>query len=364
MNAIDLLKAQLEKRESLGLLRSLTREKDLIDFYSNDYLGIARVPFHDKADIPRGATGSRLISGNSNEAVLLEAELSDFHGFQAGLIFNSGYAANVGLFSALSTKNTVILYDELIHASARDGIRLGIGKSYSFRHNDLQDLKRLLEQNRGAICYVAVEALYSMDGDRVPLSELISLCEDYQANVIVDEAHSTGIIGEQGRGSVSESGLGSKVFASVYTFGKALGCHGAIVGGSEILKEYLVNFSRPFIYSTFLPPSEILKIRDSYSLMKNADDARSRLTELIELFRELTGSKASGPIHSFVFPGNEQVSKVAARFEAAGFAVKPIKSPTVKEGTERLRICLHSFNTETEIRELSLNLKEQLTSVC
>ena len=280
----DFLKKRLQVREEQGLLRKLSLPNNLIDFSSNDYLGFARSPeLHElilteletvncKLETLSGSTGSRLLTGNSQYTEELETFIAYYHKAEAGLIFNSGYTANVGLISSIAQKGDIIFYDELSHASIYDGVRLSKAESFPFRHNDLNHLEERLKffqnaRKENSNSYIIVESVYSMDGDFAPLIELVSLCEDYNVNLIVDEAHATGIFGEKGEGKVVELGLEEKVFSRVHTFGKALGCHGAIVLGSETLRNYLINFSRLFIYTTALPIHTLASIKSAYKLL-------------------------------------------------------------------------------------------------
>ena len=234
----DFLVKRVSIREKEGLLRKLSSENNLIDFSSNDYLGFARsdelkniisseagaLNFKPKT----GSTGSRLLTGNTKYAEELECFIAQFHKAEAGLIFNSGYDANLGLISSAAKKGDVIFYDELSHASIYDGARLSKSESFPFRHNDLNHLEERLEyfsEKKYENCFVIVESVYSMDGDFSPLKEIAALCEKYNANLIVDEAHATGVFGSKGEGKVVELNLEKKVFARVHTFGKALGCH-------------------------------------------------------------------------------------------------------------------------------------------
>jgi 8-amino-7-oxononanoate synthase len=262
----------LEKRRSAGLLRSLKTPENLIDFCSNDYLGLARsvtlrqtieqsVAVHSNR--LNGSTGSRLLAGNSALAEELETELAAFHDTEAALIFNSGYDANVGLLASLPQRGDTLLTDDLIHASMIDGARLSVANRFKFRHNDLDDLENRLKRATGTV-YVAIESVYSMDGDLAPLTEIVELCEHYEAALIVDEAHATGVFGPQGGGLVQSLGLQKRVFARVHTFGKALGVHGAAVVGSASLRDFLINFARSFVYSTALPPHSLLAIHSVY----------------------------------------------------------------------------------------------------
>lgn len=350
--ATEHLKQKLALREAEGSLRKLEILEGLVDFCSNDYLGLSRVKIKNHKEERNGSTGSRLISGNFKEAEALEDFLAEYHKGEDALLFNSGYTANLGLFSALSTRDAVFFYDELIHASVRDGLRMGLGKSYSFRHNDLDHLESFLKKEKGSRKYIAVESLYSMDGDLSPLKDIALLAEKHDALLIVDEAHTTGIMGARGEGLSVHSGLESKIFARVHTFGKAMGCHGAVVIGSKVLKEYLVNFSRPFIYSTFLPPSEITGIKASYEYLLKNTSLITDLSDKINLFNSLSGNRTPGPIQ-VVKVNDRKKAKDAEKFlRDKGFAVKAVLSPTVKEGTERLRICLHVYNSDEEISEM------------
>jgi 8-amino-7-oxononanoate synthase len=358
----DRLRATTER----GGLRRLPGDLPPVDFCSNDYLGLAR-------DLPPaaagagGATGSRLISGDRTEYATIEAGIADFHGAPTALVFPSGYAANTGLLSCLPQRGDTVLYDELIHASLRDGIRLSPARAYSFRHNDTGHLAQRLERATGAR-FIVVESIYSMDGDRAPLPAYAELAERYGAALIVDEAHATGIHGPRGSGLVPELGLAQRVLARTVTFGKALGSHGAAVLGPAELRDYLVNFSRPFIYTTGLAPQSWHHIAAAYEHLQAEQPARSaQLQARIDYFRRravaVPGERllpVDGPIQGVVIPGNEAVVAVEAALARAGIAVKAIRHPTVPAGAERLRICLHSYNTEAEIDRLWSVLREQL----
>ena len=189
------------------------------------------------------------------------------HNADAGLIFNSGYDANLGLFSALPQRGETIIADELIHASIIDGARLSYANRYTFRHNDLQSLEDKLKQAKGN-CYVVIESVYSMDGDTPPIAEILTLTEQYEANLIVDEAHAVGLYGF----GLIDQQFQDRVFARIVTFGKALGCHGAIVLGSNLLREYLINFARSFIYTTAASFHQMASIKMAYQLLQESDD--------------------------------------------------------------------------------------------
>ena len=258
------LSQKLQKREANNALRKLPVPNDLIDFASNDYLGFAQSEaifnhtheylLENNIKI-NGATGSRLISGNHKLYQITEDCIAHFHQSEAALVFNSGYDANLGFFSSVPQRNDVILFDELCHASIRDGIQMSHAKSYKFQHNDVADLERLLqklstESHQPSTFFIVTESVFSMDGDSPNLPELVKISEQYNGYLVIDEAHALGVFGEQGEGLVQSLGLQDHIFARIMTFGKGLGCHGAAILGSAELKNYLVNFARSFIYTT------------------------------------------------------------------------------------------------------------------
>jgi 8-amino-7-oxononanoate synthase len=356
----DFLNKKIAERKDQNAFRGLKIIENKIDFCSNDYLGIARrlnTP-DDKqihAVMQNGSTGSRLLSGNYALIEEVEKQIAHFHNAETGLIFNSGYDANLGLLSCIPQRNDTILYDFLSHASIRDGIRLNFAHSMSFGHNDTEDLERKIQIAKGNI-FVVTESVFSMDGDVSPLAQISRLCEKYDANLIIDEAHATGIIGENGEGLVQHLGLEKKCFARMHTFGKAVGCHGAIVMGSKNLREYLINFSRPFIYTTSLPPSSIAAIKESYEIFPAMHSERICLRDLIALFQSaptrLTKFTSSTPIQVVLVPGNDKVKIIANRLQENGMDVRAIVYPTIPKGSERLRIALHAFNKPGEVGDL------------
>lgn len=356
----------LEERKSNQLLRTLRITEHLVDFASNDYLGFARsealrTMISEKTKIYGeqliGATGSRLISGNSAFLEELEYLIARYHRAEAGLIFNSGYDANLGFFSCIAQKGDTLITDESIHASIIDGTRLSYAQRFRFKHNDLDSLEKKLKQATGHV-FVAVESVYSMDGDIAPLVEICDLTEQYHAHLIVDEAHATGIFGDGGRGLVCDHRLEDKVFARIHTFGKALGVHGAIILGSSQLRDYLINFARSFIYTTALPFHALLAIESAYHLLPYSKEQRLRLQQHIAFFREQSQHlpfeklNSQSPIQGIVITGNEAAKTIAQKLESKGYYAKAILSPTVPAGKERLRICLHVFNTQEEISDL------------
>jgi 8-amino-7-oxononanoate synthase len=358
------LEERLLKRKRFGNLRQLPIIRDLIDFSSNDYLGLAKSSnlaasvmqeerVHTDLLNGLGSTGSRLLTGNSIYAQELEDRIAMFHGYEAGLLFNCGYMANVGLLSTIGGFEETIFFDVGVHASTRDGIRLSRAKAFPFRHNDLEHLENRLNNlpTQGAR-FICVESIYSTDGTQAPLLELCRLARDYGAHVIVDEAHAVGVCGPSGRGLVAAHHLTAHLFAQVVTFGKALGTYGAIVLGSHSLKQALINFATSYIYTTAPPLRLLTAIKCSYDLFPRLEKERSHLNQLIQSVRETYPNSSGTHIQSVAVKGNEAVKCVAERLSQQGFDVRPLMSPTVQRGEEVLRICLHAFNTEGELRAL------------
>ncbi|RPE08949.1 8-amino-7-oxononanoate synthase [Chitinophaga lutea] len=357
------LEDALRQRRQQHAFRQLRVQGQLVDFCSNDYLGLARSErVQEEAHTiakqlhqVHGSGGSRLLAGNYELVEEAEKVLAAFHDAPAGLIYNSGYDANLGLFSCVPQKGDTIVYDQLIHASIRDGIRLSAATAYSFLHNNLADLQKKLDNAAGRI-FVAVESVYSMDGDLAPLTEIAALCEKSGALLIVDEAHATGVIGGKGEGLVQALQLAGSCFARVHTFGKAVGCHGAVVLGSAVLRDYLINYSRSFIYTTALPPQAVAVILAAYGIFPDMQAERRHLQQLIQQFRagvpEDRRLDSETPIQVVMAPGNEAARGLAQRLQLEGLDVRAILHPTVPRGGERLRVVLHSFNTEQEVAKL------------
>ncbi|MBL4754977.1 MAG: pyridoxal phosphate-dependent aminotransferase family protein [Flavobacteriales bacterium] len=357
--------SQLESRRQEGRLRSLRTTKGLIDFCSNDYLGFARdIESGEGRGLgTMGSTGSRLITGNSSYVEELEQFIADYHDAECGLIFNSGYDANLGLFSSVPQRGDTVLFDEYCHASIRDGLRLGYCRSHSFPHNDLESLERLLLRAEGNV-FVAVESVYSMDGTFADLAALVSLAEKHKARLIVDEAHATGLFGERGQGRVVELNLQARVYARIHTFGKALGRHGAIVLGDQNLRVFLINYARSFIYTTSLPESALMGVKSAYDKLSKINFKELKLRRLQGLFTKLVEEcsaldliESFSPIQGLICGSNTLAKSLSQALENEGIFVYPILSPTVPKGTERLRICMHEFNTEDEVLRLVNCLK-------
>lgn len=376
------LTKKLSARAESNAIRKLSATNALVDFATNDYLGFSNDEslFNATHDfllseniMKNGATGSRLLTGNHNLYPLVENFIAHFHQVPSALLFNSGYDANVGFFSSVPQKADCILFDELCHASIRDGIQLSNAQSFKFKHNDYEDLERLLKRcievrNSGRPIqeiYIATESVFSMDGDSPILEKLVALAEKYNAYLVVDEAHALGVFGQQGEGLVQMLGLQDQVFARIMTFGKGLGCHGAAILGSSELSSYLVNFARSFIYTTGLSPHAVATIYMGYQKLATSSNNIAQLKsnilhfnqEKIRLSLKPLFVHSKSAIQSAILPGNSVVKDAANELQLKGFNVKPILSPTVPLGQERLRFCLHSFNRTAEIDQVLLFLR-------
>ncbi|CAM1349122.1 aminotransferase class I/II-fold pyridoxal phosphate-dependent enzyme [Tenacibaculum ascidiaceicola] len=360
------LQQKISQRVAQNSLRKLGKENSLIDFSSNDYLGFVKseVIFNKTHQFlvnnnskVNGATGSRLLSGNHKLYTEVEKQLAKLHNSEKALVFNSGYDANIGFFASVPQRGDIILYDEFIHASIRDGIQLSNAKSFKFKHNDLTHLEELLKrvhQNDIEI-YVITESVFSMDGDSpdlIAISQLIN--KQTNTHLVIDEAHALGVFGF---GLIQKLQLENVVFARIITFGKGLGCHGAAILGSEQLQQYLVNFARSFIYTTGLSPHALATIKIAYeelafsnSLEKLQENIQHFISESNRL--QLSFIESSSAIHCCVISGNKRVKNIALQLQKSGFEVKPILSPTVPLNQERLRFCLHAYNSKEEITDV------------
>ncbi|NQZ75892.1 MAG: 8-amino-7-oxononanoate synthase [Ekhidna sp.] len=362
----------LEERKKQHLLRTLPLPPEGFDFYSNDYLGFAQSKSLqseiEKANTSikkNGSTGSRLLSGNSSFALEVEQQIADFHQTEAATVYPSGYTANIGLISCLATKETTLVCDELIHASLIDGARLGVSRKVRFRHNSIESLEEKLQSIAGQKL-VIVESVYSMDGDICPLEQVAELCTAYNAMLIVDEAHAMGVYGENGEGLVQELNLHNRVLARIVTYGKGPGIHGAAVVGPLWLKEYQVNFSRSLIFSTAPNDHQFASISAMYTYLPFASADRNKLHKIVAYFiQKRKDSKfqwVSSPsqIQSLIVPGNEQVIKLSTALRQGGINALPIRKPSVAEGSERIRFCIHAYNTNEEIDLLFRTLENYL----
>lgn len=361
------LNKALAEREQADLMRQMPPLPQGVDFCSNDYLGLARDPclrqrianLSARRAPPHGATGSRLISGNHPELEALEGWLAEFYRAEAALVFSSGFAANMGLLASLSGVVNTLFCDRRLHASAIDGCRLSGAERTIFAHNDMDELESGLNRLKpGKVGAVVVESLYSMDGDFAPLAQIVALADSHGAGVVVDEAHANGVMGPEGRGAVVAAGLEDAVLARVVTFGKALGLFGGAVLCSTALRDYLVNFARPFVYSTGLSPLWALWVRAACEMLPELDGRRARLRANVACFRRRAAESpwnwlpGESWIQCLVVPGPAAVRRVGGMLQQQGLAALPIRAPAVPAGQERIRVCLHAHNTPEEIDRL------------
>jgi 8-amino-7-oxononanoate synthase len=355
-------KLNLRKRENALRSLKLTSE-DVVDFSSNDYLGfsnkkiIADLALKKREEFKnesQSSSGSRLLTGNYAMIDKFETYLHAYYETEAATVFNSGYDANLGLLSSIGQRQDLILFDELSHASIRDGISLSKAKAYKFKHNDLEDLESKLSkfQHQFKTVYVVTEHVFSMDGDKSDVENIMSICQNYKAFFILDEAHAVGVLNRKGFNQESKA-----IFARVITFGKAFGSHGAVVLGPSDLKSYLINFAKSFIYTTAPTPETIAKNWAAHLHLEQSLEEFECLRSIIKYFKAEVQFKnlsshfisSDSAIQSCVMRGNKKVKSISKHLQKEGFDVRPILSPTVPKGKERLRFCLHSFNTEEEI---------------
>lgn len=347
--------------------------RELIDFSSNDYLGLAQDTRLMQAAIEAmgrwgvGATGSRLMSGDTGLHHELEAKLAAFKGTEAALLFGAGYLANTGVISALVSKNDLVFADRLVHASIIDGILLSRARLYRFRHNDMAHLEELLASHRPSAkkAWIVAETLYSMDGDMAPWETLLSLKRRYDVHLFLDEAHALGVFGEKGEGLVHVQAA-PEADVLIGTFGKAFGSFGAFAACSHAIKDQLINHARSFIFSTALPPGVVGANLAALELMPHLQKRRSLIHSNIALLSQLLANElgietfSSSQILPIIIGAEEPCLKAAQGLFEQGFYVKAIRPPTVAKGTSRLRISLTALHTPKDIRTLVAALKDVL----
>jgi 8-amino-7-oxononanoate synthase len=360
MGADRLWRAHHDDLTALGARdrrRSLTPRRGR-DFASNDYLGLSASPRLRDAiadalarGVPAGSGGSRLLRGNDPEHEALEAEAAAWSGSESALFLSSGYAANVALLATLPQTGDLIVHDELIHASMHEGLRLTRATAIAVPHNDAQafaDAARHWREagQRGRI-WLAFETLYSMDGDRAPLADLVAIAERHDAIMLIDEAHATGVFGRDGRGLTAAMGMpldGRPDTVVLRTCGKALGAEGALVCGPAVMRDFLINRGRPFIFSTAPSPVIAAAVREAIRICRDEPERRVRLAALgakAECVLAPLGATATGTqILPLILGDDARTMRVAGALQAAGFDVRGIRPPTVAPGTARLRVSL------------------------
>jgi 8-amino-7-oxononanoate synthase len=339
-----------------------------INLSSNDYLGLATDSRLKQAVIEAitsakavGSTGSRLLSGNLPEWEELEAEFAAFAGTEAALYFGSGYLANVGLLASLLTRDDTVFSDALNHASLIDGIRLSGAAKVIYPHGDLEFLERGLRDcvHRPGARVIVTETVFSMEGDVAPMAALVALARKYDAALIVDEAHATGVWGPQGRGIVAELGAQREVLAIIHTCGKALASAGAFACGGRALRDFLVNRARTFIFSTAMPPYMARQTRAALAMARASGTERAQLHTISAGLRErlaaagLNCGRSSAQIVPVILGSNEAALHMASELRSSGFSVRAIRPPTVPRGTARIRISLTCKITLEDVRCLA-----------
>lgn len=354
-----------------GRLRALEPRRG-VDFASNDYLGLANSPAMRDAvrdaierGVAIGSGGSRLLRGNDLEHEALEAEAAQFFGAETALFFGGGFAANTAIFATLPARGDLIVYDELIHASAHDGMRLSKAVAVAARHNDAQSFSDAIKSWRGAggtgTVWIAIESLYSMDGDQAPLDELIAIADSNDAVLIIDEAHATGIYSDgRGLGAHLE---GRPNVVSLHTCGKALGIMGALVLAPRAMRDFLVNRARPFIYATAPSPLIAATVRAALVLVQSEPQRRTALQNRVALVsRLLTEHGRHTPSESHIQPiiigADIAAVELAQSLQDRGFDIRAIRPPTVPEGTARLRLSITLNASEDDTRALIASIAE------
>lgn len=334
-----------------GLFRSLrTLPPDVLNFCSNDYLGLAtdpRLKEAAKEAVDRYGAGSgaaRLISGNNVLWEELEAALADLKGTEASLLFNSGYHANIGVLPTLAGEGDAIFSDELNHASLIDGCRLSKAEKAVYRHNDLNHLEELLKKTPKKKIIVT-EAVFSMEGDVCPLNDVMKLADRYEALVYLDEAHAVGVFGKEGEGLAPKNPPENLI--GMGTLGKAFGSYGAFVSGTKALRDCLINKARSFIFTTALPPAAV---GASLAAVKIVRAERGRRERLWENVRRLEGRS---PIFSILIGDARKTMEISEYLLKQGIYLQGIRPPTVPEGTSRLRLTLSAVHTQEQILRLS-----------
>lgn len=368
----------LEARKEEGLLRNLkpisSRKggriclagKEYIDFSSNDYLGLSGHPKLIEAakvaldTFGSGSQASRLMSGDLEIHHQLEEKIARFKHKESGLVFNSGYQANVGILSALFGKGDAIFSDRLNHASILDGAILSRAKTFRFPHNDHDHLEYILKKERSKFrkALIATETIFSMDGDRPRLRDLVDLKDKYNCEMMVDEAHATGIYGRNGSGVAEEEGLEDRIDLIMGTFGKALGSFGAYLATAKRIKEYLINISRPFIYSTALPPATIASNLAALRLIQEEPQRRDKLLRLSGYLRNELKNRSfevmgDSQIVPMIIGETKRTLKFAEILQEKGYWVLPIRPPTVPQGGSRLRFSLTYHHDMDMLKKLT-----------
>jgi 8-amino-7-oxononanoate synthase len=365
--------AALDALKDDDRLRSLTPRAG-IDFSSNDYLALANYPRMRKAIVaaiesgtPIGAGGSRLLRGNCAEHESLEAEAARFFGAEAAIFFATGYTANFAVLTTLPQRGDLLVLDQFVHASIHEGARAGRAEFRFSTHNDANSIEVVIrswrsEGGRGRI-WIVVESLYSMDGDFAPLDALNAIADRHDAFLMVDEAHATGVFGPAGRG-LTAAYEGQENLIAVHTCGKALGAAGALVTTTKVLRDFVVNRCRPFIFSTAPSPLMAVAVQEALFILREEPEHQQRLKGLIEFAHREIGARqgwqlSGSQIIPFIVGDNARAMALAAALQARGFDVRGIRPPTVPPGTARLRISLTNNVDASGVRAMFAALAEE-----
>lgn len=374
MNKKEIFKEEINLIKQAGLYRELKvldspvdavvniSGREYINFSSNNYLGLATHPEIKKAAIEAiekwgsGSGASRLICGTSRAAYELEEELAKFKSAESAIVFSTGYMANLGVITSIVGKDDVVIIDKLNHASIIDGCRMSGATVRAYNHCDMDSLEKILKvSHKYRRRLIITDALFSMEGDIAPLTEIAELGEKYDALTMVDEAHSTGVFGETGAGLVQQFGLTGKIDIQMGTLSKAVGCVGGYVAGSKDLIEFLRNKARSFIYSTALPQSDYASSKKSIEIIKSNPQLRKQLRDNITYFKSkldklgLDTLNSQSQIIPIVIGDPKKTIETANRLQEKGLLIMGIRPPTVKRATSRLRISIMATHTKEQL---------------
>lgn len=370
------LQQVLDKREDEGLMRQrrlldspqaehiTANAEQFLSFCSNDYLGLANHPAMIKTmqeaagNAGVGSGASNLITGHHRYHDDLEKSLAEFVQMPAAMLFSTGYMANIGVLGALAGRKDAIFADKLNHACLNDGSYYSMAEFNRFAHNDVDALENLLKQSNAQHKIIAVDAVFSMDGDIAPIPEYLALCEKYDAYLYIDDAHGFGVLGENGRGSLSHFNLKSPRIIMMATLGKAAGVAGAFVAGEQVVIDYLIQTAKSYVYSTPAPPALSATLSTSLQLIEHGDALRQQLFSLIKQLKEGLQLKrwqllpSDTSIQPLMVGGNQEVLALSAYLQGQGVLVPAIRPPTVPQNTGRLRISLSAAHTSQDVVRL------------
>jgi len=371
------LQQELEKRKADGLLRQrrlldspqaeniVANDKKYLSFCSNDYLGLANHPQlilamqQAAGDSGVGSGASNLITGHHRYHDSLEKQLAKFVEMPAALLFSTGYMANIGVLGALAGREDAIFADKLNHACLNDGGYYSLAEFNRFPHNDVNALEKLLKASKAKRKIIAVDAVFSMDGDIAPLREYLALCEQFDAYLYVDDAHGFGVLGAHGQGSLNHLQLKSPRIIMMATLGKAAGVAGAFVAGEQVVIDYLIQTAKSYVYSTPAPPALSATLSASIKLIEQGDNLRAKLQHLVATLKQNLKIKkwqlmpSETAVQPLVVGSNHDVLRLSEYLQAQGILVPAIRPPTVPVNTGRLRISLSAAHSEEDVLKLA-----------